>query len=141
MKLVEFLKMVLEKTKKLWFPGVLFAFELVILILFALLVEYDEGGQAEHEEAVARLLANKTNSSNGDDVILQLDSTRSTTKVYPCKNNYTRNYMYSTVMVEPPKLIKDKNFHAFSTSEERTASLQRTKWLVPTCPLLVGCYN
>ena len=75
-------------------PGVLLVFELVILILFGLLVEYDEGGQAEHEETVARLLANKTNSSNGDDVILQLDSTRSTTKVYPCKrNNYTRNYM------------------------------------------------
>ncbi len=91
MKFGDFLKMVLEKTKKLWFPGVLFVFELFILILFGLLVEYNDGGQAGHEETVAILLTNKTDSSN-DDVTLQLDSTLSITKVYPCKSNKTLNY-------------------------------------------------
>lgn len=76
--------MVLEKTKKLFFPGLLLTFELLILVLFALLVEYDEGGQPGHEAEVAAQLANGSTGKEADDYLLQLQSTISTTKVYPC---------------------------------------------------------
>ena len=89
MKLVHFLTMVLEKTKKLWFPGLLLAIELIIIVLFGLLVEYDDGGRAGHEEEIANEIANRTGlSSAAEEFLLQLESTRSTTKVYPCKLNY-----------------------------------------------------
>ena len=37
-----------------------------------------------------------------------------------------------------PKCPLSHSTNTFSTSKERTTSLQRTKWLVPTCPLLEG---
>ena len=77
--------MVLEKTKKLWFPGLLAFVELLFIMLFGLLVEYSDGGQAEHEETVANQIANRSKEEAIDDLILHLESTRSTTKVYPCK--------------------------------------------------------
>ena len=78
------LVMILEKTKKLWFPGLLTFVEVIFLILFGLLVEYDAGGRAGHEETVANEIANKTEEEKIEDLILELESTRSTTKVYPC---------------------------------------------------------
>ena len=90
MNCLGFFRMVLEKTKKLYFPGLLLAFELLIIILFALLVEYDEGGQPGHEETVAAQLAgNQSTGKEADDYLLQLQSTRSTTKVYPCTSAKT----------------------------------------------------
>lgn len=80
--------MVVEKTKKLWFPGILLAFEIFVLTLFGLLVEYDDGGQPGHEEEVASEIANRTGSNGAADLILELDSTKTTTKVYPCKLIY-----------------------------------------------------
>ena len=37
-----------------------------------------------------------------------------------------------------PKCSLFHSTNTFSTSKERTTSLQRTKWLVPTCPLFGG---
>ena len=90
MNCLGFCRMVLEKTKKLYFPGLLLAFELLIIIIFALLVEYDEGGQPGHEETVAAQLAgNQSTGKEADDYLLELQSTRSTTKVYPCTSAKT----------------------------------------------------
>lgn len=85
MNLKKIFAMVVEKTKKLWFPGMLFVFEIFVLTLFGLLVEYDDGGQPGHEEKIASEIANRTDSANdARDLILELDSTKTTTKVYPC---------------------------------------------------------
>ena len=85
MKCLKSLKMALTKLQlqKLLFPGCLLSFEIVCIVLFGLLVEYDVGGQPGHELDVAEELANETGIP--EDYLLQLDSTRSTTKVYPCK--------------------------------------------------------
>lgn len=68
----------LPMMEKLLFPGFLFLFEVVFLVLFGLLVEYDERGAphpplepAEHDDP-ARL-------------IRELQSSLGTTKVYPCE--------------------------------------------------------
>ena len=70
--------MALTKLEKLMFPGFLLAFELVFLILFGLLVQYDDNGGP---------------LVNGSAPISQL-SQQNTIKVYPCKpaalfRNYT----------------------------------------------------
>ena len=78
--------------QKLLFPGCLLSFEIVCIVLFGLLVEYDVGGQPGHELDVAEL-ANETGIP--EDYLLQLVSTRSTTKVYPCK--YRIGYVASTI--------------------------------------------
>jgi len=62
--------MALAKREKLLFPGFLLAFEVIFLILFGLLVRYDDNG--------GPLIANGS-------TISQLSSQQNTIKVYPCK--------------------------------------------------------
>lgn len=62
--------MALTKREKLLFPGFLLAFEVIFLILFGLLVRYDDNG--------GPLIANGS-------MISQLSSQQNTIKVYPCK--------------------------------------------------------
>ena len=74
--------------KKLLFPGFVLLVEIIFFIIYGLLVEYDEGGLPGQEYEVAMSLANTSNGINGQraqDYLLRLQSTRSTTKVYPCE--------------------------------------------------------
>ena len=74
--------------KTLLFPGFLLFVEIIFFIIYGLLVEYDEGGLPGQEYEVALSLANTSNGINvqsAQDYLLRLQSTRSTTKVYPCK--------------------------------------------------------
>lgn len=59
--------MALTKLEKLMFPGFLLAFEVVFLILFGLLVRYDDNGGSVTDGSTAEL------------------SQQNTIKVYPCK--------------------------------------------------------
>lgn len=62
--------MVLTKLERLMFPGFLLVFQVVFLILFGLLVEYDETGSPTPSEGLASASA-----------VTQ----QGTIKVYPCK--------------------------------------------------------
>ena len=64
--------MVLTRLEKLMFPGFLLVFQVVFLILFGLLVEYDDTGSS-----IATPSKGFVNASAG--------SQRNTTQVYPCK--------------------------------------------------------
>ena len=74
--------------KRLLFPGFLLFVEIIFFVIYGLLVEYDEGGLPGQEYEVAMSLANTSNGINvqrAQDYLLRLQSTRSTTKVYPCE--------------------------------------------------------
>ena len=80
--------MALTRLEKLLFPGFLLLVEIIFFIIYGLLVEYDEGGSPGHEYEVALSLANTSDGINiqrAQDYLLQLQSTRSTTKLYPCE--------------------------------------------------------
>lgn len=62
--------MALTKLEKLMFPGFLLVFQVVFLIIFGLLVEYDDSGSP---------------TPSGGLVSASAGSQQSTTKVYPCK--------------------------------------------------------
>ena len=82
--------MALTKLEKLLLPGVMLLVELILIVIFGLLVEYDDGGSAGHEYEVAVELANRSGHFDpvlAQDYILRLESTRTATKVYPCKFN------------------------------------------------------
>ena len=68
--------------ERLLFPGFLLFFEIIFLVLFGLLVEYDESGSPEHDLTEARKSAEVGDSSN---LIRNLESSLGTTKTYPCK--------------------------------------------------------
>jgi len=74
---------VVAAMERLLFPGFLFFFEVVFLVLFGLLVEYDERGSPEHDLRAARLAAE---SNDTDSLIRNLESSLGTTKTYPCKS-------------------------------------------------------
>ncbi len=71
-------KITMASLEKLLFPGFLIFFEAIILVLFGLLVDYDESGSPDQEILVAR------NHTAGD-YVRELESTLSTTKTYSCK--------------------------------------------------------
>lgn len=68
--------------EKLLFPAFLLLFEVIFLVVFGLLVEYDERGSPDHEIEEARLAAGQGDS---DRFIRELESSLSITKSYPCK--------------------------------------------------------
>ena len=77
----------LTKLEKLLLPGFLILFELVFLIVYGLIVDYDEGGSPDHEQEVALQLLQ--NNASSDEYLASLASTSGTTKVYPCKSGGT----------------------------------------------------
>lgn len=80
--------MALTRFKWLLFPVTVLAVEIVFFVLYGTLVEYDVGGAPGHEYQIALQLANQSGEVNFDlaqDYLQQLQSTRGTTKVYPCK--------------------------------------------------------
>ena len=80
--------MALTRLEKLIFPAFLLVVEVIFFVIYGLLVEYDDGGSPSHEYEVALSLANTSDGINvqrAQDYLLQLQSTRSTTKLYPCE--------------------------------------------------------
>lgn len=77
--------MALSQYEKLLFPGFLLAFQVAFLILFGLLVRYDEtGAGAEGDAELASVgLANNLSGGSPSDVVLKLASTKRITKSYP----------------------------------------------------------
>ena len=69
--------------EKLLFPGFLLGFEIIFLVLFGLLVTYDDRGAPDQELRQARASAS---AGNSDDFIRELESSLSTTKTYPCES-------------------------------------------------------
>ena len=62
--------------------------EIIFFAIYCLLVKYDEGGLPGQEYEEALSLANTSDGINlqrAQDYLLRLQSTRSTTKVYPCE--------------------------------------------------------
>lgn len=80
--------MALSKIEKLIFPGTMLVVELILIVIFGLLVDYDDGGSPGHEYEVAIGLANRSgrlDTALAEDYILRLESTKKATKVYPCE--------------------------------------------------------
>ena len=75
----------LTKLEKLLLPAFLILFEVVFIIVYGLVVDYDEGGSPDHELEVALQLLQNSSSVSAEEYVLSLASTRGTTKVYPCK--------------------------------------------------------
>lgn len=77
--------MALTKYEKLLFPGFLLAFQVAFLILFGLLVQYDEtgAGAAGDTELTSVGLANNLSGDSRSDVALKLTSAKKITKFYP----------------------------------------------------------
>ena len=68
--------------------GFLLIVEIIFFVIYGLLVEYDEGGLPGQEYEEALSLANTSDGINvqrAQDYLLRLQSTRSTTKLYPCE--------------------------------------------------------
>lgn len=83
----------LTKLEKLLLPGFLILFELVFIIVYGLVVDYDEGGSPDHnEELTLQLLKN---NATAEEYLLSLASTRGTTKVYPCKLRTVLHFVHS----------------------------------------------
>lgn len=70
--------------EKLLFPLFLFCFEFIFLVIFGLLVEYDDAGAPDQELAAALRAAN---SGDTGGFVLDLESSLSTTKTYPCESS------------------------------------------------------
>ena len=80
-------KMRLSRAEKLIFPLFLFIFEVVFLILYGLLVRYDDAGAPHGDVALA---AAAEHQGTSDEFLRALQSSLSTTKTYPCE-------LYSTI--------------------------------------------
>ena len=68
--------------------GFLLIVEIIFFVIYGLLVKYDEEGLPGHEYEEALSLANTSDGINvqrAQDYLLRLQSTRSTTKLYPCE--------------------------------------------------------
>lgn len=68
--------------EKYLLPLFLFCFEFIFLVVFGLLVRYDEGGSPDVELAKAREFAA---AGNSEDFVRELESSLSITKTYPCE--------------------------------------------------------
>ena len=88
--------MALSQYEKLLFPGFLLAFQIAFLIIFGLLVEYDEegAGAAGDEELAKVAKANNLSGGSPSDVTLELKSAKNINKFYPSEfissNTYVR---------------------------------------------------
>ena len=58
--------------------------------------------------------------------------------VDPPNKGHNRNNLSVKDTSFGPKCLLSHSTNTFSTSKERTTSLQRTKWLVSMCPLFGG---
>ncbi len=56
----------------------------------------------------------------------------------PLSSRHNRNNLSTKDMFQGPKCSFPHIVNTFLTSEERTTSLQRTKWLAPMCPLFTS---
>lgn len=74
----------LTNLEKLLLPAFLVLFEVVFIIVYGLVVDYDEGGSPDHEQEVALQLLQ--NNATAEEYVLKLASTRGTTKFYPCES-------------------------------------------------------
>lgn len=63
-------------------PGFLFCFEFIFLVVYGLLVRYDDNGSPDVELAKARELA-EAGETRG--FVRELESSLSTAKTYPCE--------------------------------------------------------
>lgn len=68
--------------EKLLFPGFLLFAEVIFLVVFGLLVEYDGRGDTDPVLDLARATSN---SDHPERLIRELDSSLSITKTYPCE--------------------------------------------------------
>ena len=73
--------------KRLIFPSFLLALQAIFIVIFGLLVRYDDGGRANRELELLRELNASGRLANLDDYVQRLESTRDTTKIYPCERN------------------------------------------------------
>ena len=71
--------------KKLVFPSFLLASQVVFIVVFYLFARYDDGGRANRELELLRELNASGRLANLDDYMQRLESTRDTTKIYPCE--------------------------------------------------------
>lgn len=77
--------MAFSQYERLLFPAFLLAFQIAFLILFGLLVEYDDSGagQAGNTELLQVANVNNLTGGNPSDVALKLKSAKEMTKFYP----------------------------------------------------------
>ena len=68
--------------EKYLLPAFLFCFEFIFLVVYGLLVRYDEAGSPDVELAKAKEFATAGDSG---DFVRELESSLSTTKTYPCE--------------------------------------------------------
>ncbi len=83
--------MKLSSLEKLIFPLFLFVFEAIFLVIYGLLVRYDEAG-APHQDLVAARQHTETGGT-ADEFTRNLQSSLSITKTYPCKQTHTLTYI------------------------------------------------
>lgn len=72
----------MAKVEQFLLPGFLFCFEFIFLVVYGLLVRYDESGSPDVELATARTLAEAGDSTN---FVRELESSLSTIRTYPCE--------------------------------------------------------
>ena len=73
--------MVTVSLERLVFPGTILALEILFIVVFGALVEYDDAGgplQATGDAAA--------NGSENESETVELESSRSTIKTYPCES-------------------------------------------------------
>jgi len=75
--------MKLSSVEKLVFPVFLFIFEIVFLILYGLLVRYDDAGSPHTDLTAAQ--ENIDSGDTAEENVRNLQSTIDTTKIYPCE--------------------------------------------------------
>ena len=85
----------MAKLEKYLFPGFLFFFEVIFLVIFGLLVKYDARGAPDAEREAAEAF----DSNDSARFIRELESSLSTTKVYPCKLMQSSAYSCSCTAV------------------------------------------
>lgn len=69
------------------FPLFLFVFEVIFLVIYGLLVRYDEAGAPHHD--LAAVTQHTEAGGTADEFARNLDSSISTTKTYPCEQTCT----------------------------------------------------
>ena len=80
-----YIAMALTKLEKLMFPGFLLAFEVVFIVLFGLLVRYDDRGDPVPETGTSIDIHDAGNGTTIDVATRGAESSRSTIKTYPRK--------------------------------------------------------
>ena len=104
--------------KRLIFPSFLIALQVIFIVIFGLLVRYDDGGRANRELELLRELNASGRLANLDDYVQRLESTRDTTKIYPCERNSLAIINVSVYRLQSTTLSKNKNKYGNNSREE-----------------------